>query len=324
MTSDSARRRSLRIAVLGGSGFIGSAAVDRLLLDGHQLSVLARSGSLPHRTFAPSEALRWVEGDFHDDQALRAVLRGAELVLHLVTSTDPKRSNEDPCHDVQSNLLGSLRLLETMRASGVRRIVFVSSGGTVYGRPQYLPIDEVHPTEPQVAYGITKLAIEKFLLMYQQLHQIEPVILRVSNPYGERQPVHKAQGAIAVFLHRALNGEPIEIWGNGRTSRDYIYVSDVAEALAQAVKYTGEPRVMNISTGEGTSLNQLVRLIGQTTGLRLQVQYREPRAFDVPVSILDNTRARQVLQWAPRVSLKAGILSTTHWMATQKRDLHPV
>jgi UDP-glucose 4-epimerase len=304
----------VKIAVLGGTGFIGLAVLERLLRDGHEIRVLTRTGRPPTRGLEVHGRLDWTTGDFTDAQALGQVLRGVDQVIHLVSSTGPKSSNDDPAHDVSSNLLGTLQLLEAMKAEQVRRIVFVSSGGTVYGSPQYLPVDECHPTDPQVSYGVTKLAIEKFLLMYRQLHRIEPVILRVSNPYGERQKVAKAQGAVGVFLHRALHGLPIEIWGDGSTARDYIHVSDVAEAVSCALVYRGAPCVFNIATGEGTSLNQLIQLIEQTTGRLLRVHYREARAFDVPVSILDNTLAGKMLRWSPRVSLRTGIQRTARWM----------
>ena len=184
-------------------------------------------------------------------------------MLHLVSTTLPKSSNDDPLYDAQSNILATLELLNSMVEERVRRIVFISSGGTVYGPPQYLPVDEKHPTEPLVSYGVTKLAIEKYLVMYRHLHGIEPVILRVANPYGERQRVETAQGAVAVFLDRALRDQPIEIWGDGTVSRDYLHVSDVAEAFALALVYSGPHTVFNVSSGRGTSLLELLRIIEQ-------------------------------------------------------------
>jgi UDP-glucose 4-epimerase len=201
-----------------------------------------------------------------------------------------------------------------MVAQNIKRIVFISSGGTVYGIPKYLPIDERHPTDPLVSYGITKLAIEKYLLMFQRFYGIKSTILRVSNPFGHRQRVETAQGAVTVFLHRALHGQTIDIWGDGSVTRDYIYISDVAEAFLKAVEYSGTESVFNISSGIGTSLNELVDMIGNVLGKHVNCRYLEGRPFDVPVSILSNALARQELRWRPQVALKDGIARAATWM----------
>jgi UDP-glucose 4-epimerase len=240
---------------------------------------------------------------------------GMEIVLHLVSSTLPKTSNDDPVHDVQSNLVATLRMLEAMVARDVGKIVFISSGGTVYGNPMYLPIDEGHPTNPQVSYGITKLAIEKYLLMFERLHGIKANILRVANPFGERQRSETAQGAVGVFLHRALRQQPIEIWGDGSVTRDYIYIDDVAEAFARAVQYSGSRSVFNIGSGVGTQLNELIKIIEEVLGKSVTRRYLPARPFDVPVSVLSNALAREELKWAPRTSLRDGIARTAKWLA---------
>ena len=178
-------------------------------------------------------------GDFSSTHDVSDAISGVDIVLHLVSTTLPKSSNDDPIYDVQSNVVATLQMLNAMVAHNVRKIVFISSGGTVYGNPMYLPIDEKHPTDPLVSYGITKLAIEKYLQMYSHLYGIRAITLRVANPYGERQRIETAQGAVGVFLHHALKGLPIEIWGDGSVTRDYIHVSDVAEAFVRAVEYSG-------------------------------------------------------------------------------------
>jgi UDP-glucose 4-epimerase len=205
-------------------------------------------------------------------------------------------------------------MLNAMVTKKVGKVVFISSGGTVYGSPKYLPIDESHPTEPQVSYGVTKLAIEKYLLIYQQLHGIKANILRVTNPYGERQRVETAQGAVGVFLSRALQDMPLDIWGDGSVTRDYIYVADVAEAFAKAVMYDGQKSVFNISSGVGTSLNELIAVLERVTGKPIPRNYSPGRPFDVLTSVLDNTLAKQELGWQPRTSLEEGIAKTSVWM----------
>lgn len=207
----------MKVIIFGGGGFIGSTIADRLLVEGHSLRIFERPRVAPYREFSATEHVEWITGDLSSAHDVGEALVGMDAVMHLVSTTLPKGSNDDPIYDVQSNVVASLQMLDAMARQGVRRIVFISSGGTVYGTPQYLPIDERHPTEPLVSYGITKLMIEKYLRIYQLSHGIRPVILRVANPYGERQRIETAQGAIGVFAHRALKNEPIEIWGMGRS-----------------------------------------------------------------------------------------------------------
>jgi UDP-glucose 4-epimerase len=304
----------MKIAVLGGGGFIGSAICDRLLKDNHELRIFERPRVVPYRRFSGSERVEWMTGDLMSIHDVTIMMKGVDVVLHLVSTTLPKNSNDDPLYDVQTNLVASLQLLNAMVENHIPRIVFISSGGTVYGIPAYLPIDEKHPTEPIVSYGITKLAIEKYLLMFQHLYGIKVNILRVSNPFGERQRVETAQGVVTAFVSKAVRNQPIDIWGDGSITRDYIYISDVAEAFARAVDYVGEKSVFNISSGVGTSLNELIRLVESILGRETISHYMPGRPFDVPVSILDNSLARQELGWKPGLDLKEGIVRTVEWM----------
>jgi UDP-glucose 4-epimerase len=304
----------MKITIFGGGGFIGSAIADRLLKDGHELRIFERPRVDAYRRFFEGEKVMWLTGDLMSVHDVTSAISGVDVVLHLVSTTLPKSSNDDPIYDVQSNLVASLQLLNAMVACKVRKIVFISSGGTVYGIPKYLPLDEKHPTEPQVSYGITKLAIEKYLLMYQNLHGIKANILRVANPFGERQRVETAQGAVGVFISKALQNQAIEVWGDGSITRDYLHVSDVAEAFAHAIDYDGEKSVFNISSGVGTSLNELIEMLGQALGQKVVCNYLPGRSFDVPISVLNNSLARNEMGWVPQVSMKVGIAKTVEWM----------
>ena len=307
----------MKIVIFGGGGFIGSAIADRLLLDGHQLRIFERPRVAPYRKFAESEWVEWIAGDFSSNHDVVDAINGVDVVLHLVSTTLPKTSNDDPIYDVQSNLVATLQLLNAMVTHNVRKIVFISSGGTVYGTPVYLPIDESHPTEPLVSYGITKLAIEKYLQMYHHLHGINAITLRVANPYGERQRIETAQGAVGVFLHHALKGTPIEIWGDGTVTRDYIHVSDVAEAFAKTVEYSGTRNCFNISSSTGTSLNELVAIVKDVIRRPVEVRYLPSRSFDVPANVLSNDLARNELGWAPSISIRDGIARAAEWMRSE-------
>ena len=304
----------MKVVVLGGGGFIGSAVSDRLILDGHTIRIFERPRVAPYREFKTSEPVEWTTGDMLSPHDLALAIDGMDGVIHLVSSTLPKNSNQDAIFDVQSNLVATLQLLNAMVSGKVRRIVFISSGGTVYGIPKYLPIDEKHPTTPLVSYGIIKLTIEKYLLLYERMHGIRTTILRVSNAYGERQRVETAQGAVNVFLHRVLQGQSIEIWGDGSATRDFIHVRDVAEGFAKALRYEGGESIMNISSGVGVSLNQLVDLLEDSFGRKIEKRYLPGRPFDVPISVLSNELAKRNLGWVPKVGLKEGIRLTQVWI----------
>src|SRR5262245_45751118 len=262
--------------VLGGAGFIGSHLTDALARAGHRVRVFDR--------IRPRGDGESVTGDFLNPDELAKALHGSDVVFHLISTTLPQASNDNPLHDAETNLLGTLRMLEACRRERVRKIVFVSSGGTVYGIPRAVPVAESHPTQPTCAYGVHKLAIEKYLQLEHHLHGLDYCVLRPANLYGERQRPDVALGAVTVFLDRALRGEPIRIWGDGSIVRDYVYVGDAVEALVAAIAYSGQEKVFNIGSGAGTSLNELVKLIEGEIGRRVAVEYTAPRTFDVPAN----------------------------------------
>ena len=307
----------MKVVIFGGGGFIGSTIADRLLLDDHELRIFERPRVVPYRKFRENERVEWTMGDLSNIHDVNDAIKGVDAVLHLVSTTLPKNSNDDPIYDVQTNLVATLQMLNAMVAQNIRKIIFISSGGTVYGNPVYLPIDEKHPTNPLVSYGITKLTIEKYLQMFECMYGIKAITLRVSNAYGERQRIETAQGAVSVFLHHALKGIPIDIWGDGSVTRDYIHAGDVAEAFVRALEYSGAKRCFNISSGVGTSLNELIGMLEDALGKPIERNYLAGRPFDVPVSVLNNDLAREELKWAPRISMQDGIARTAKWMKSE-------
>ncbi len=199
--------------------------------------------------------------------------------------------------------------------SGVKRIVFISSGGTVYGVPKTIPISEEHSTYPTSSYGITKLAIEKYLDLYRSLHGLEYVTLRLANPYGVGQRLDAQQGAIAVFLARALRGEEISIWGDGSVIRDYIYVDDAIDAMVRSADVNIQGGcVVNIGAGVGYSINEILSAIEKVTGRRTNKKYVEGRTYDVPANVLDISAAARLLGWTPKISLEEGLLRFSNWI----------
>lgn len=312
----------MKIVLFGGGGFIGSTIADRLLVDGHELRIFERPRVPPYRKFTELEKVERVTGDLSSTHDVGDAVSGMDAVLHLVSTTLPKSSNDDPIYDVQSNVVATLQMLNAMVTHNVSKIIFISSGGTVYGNPEYLPIDEKHPTNPLVSYGITKLAIEKYLQMYSHLYGIKAITLRVANPYGERQRIETAQGAVGVFLNLALKGDPIQVWGDGSVTRDYIHVSDVAEAFVKALGYSGTQTCFNVSSGTGTSLNALIDMLKDEIAKPVDVRYQAARSFDVPVSVLNNDLARKELNWDPSISMQDGIVRTVTWIKSELAKLN--
>lgn len=300
--------------VVGGNGFIGSHLVDKLIEYEWKVTVL----DLHERRYdlMPSK-VRFIRGDLSQDYLVREALIDVDVVFHLAWATIHEISNRDPAADVHANLIPSIHLVEACNQASVRRVVFTSSGGTVYGQTQQLPIPETHLQNPINAYGITKLAVEKYLQMFNHLYGLEYVILRPSVPYGPRQNPLGRQGAVAVFLYRVANGLPITIWGDGSITRDYFYVSDLAEALvASAERDLDRHHIFNIGGAEEVSLLQLIDYVETTVKKKAIVEYHPARKFDAPRIVLDTHLANQGLNWHPSVPIAQGIAQTWAWMAS--------
>lgn len=303
-----------RCLVLGGAGFMGSRLVELLVRDALPVRVFDLPGAAARRLAAVRSKVELVEGDFQKAREVAAAVEGCETVFHLIGTTVPSTANRDPAYDAETNLLATLRLLEACVRAQVKQVIFSSSGGTVYGEARRLPIPETHPTEPRSAYGISKLAIEKYLALFHRLHGLDYAVLRIANAYGPRLPVAGEQGVVGAFLKRLKHGEPIVIWGDGSVVRDYVYVEDVARAFRAALGQRSPHRVFNVGTGRGTSLRELVALLERVTGRTAAVQGRDSSAADVPANVLDAALARQHLGWTPEVSLEDGLTRTWKWM----------
>jgi UDP-glucose 4-epimerase len=309
----------MRILVLGGSGFIGSHVVDDLLVSGHEVRIYSQAAE-NRRLLIPE--VKYYAGDFANTLLLAEAMQGVDAVVHLISTSVPSTSNADPIRDIQSNLQNSVRLFQLMRAENVKRIIFFSSGGTVYGKPSILPIPESHPLNPICSYGIVKVAIEKYMGMFEELYGLQPLIIRASNPYGPRQGHEGAQGVISTFLHRVLSGEKIMIWGDGSVKRDYIYISDLARFCGLAIK-SNESGVFNVGSGKGKTLNELVHSLENVTGKKAMVEYKPSRRFDVPEVVLAIDNAKNTFNWQPEVSFEEGLLFHNEWMSKHMK-LNPV
>jgi len=305
--------------VTGGNGFIGSHLVDRLAADKENRVTVFDLYPRSHGE-SPAEVL-FIQGDIGDTPLLRRTLvdQGIETIYHVAWASIHETSIKDPVRDIETSLVPSVGLLEASREAGVKRIVYVSSGGTVYGIPQSLPIPEEHSTHPISGYGITKLAVENYLRMYAHLYGVQSVILRPSVAYGPRQNPRRRQSAVTVFIHRALHGEPIIIWGDGEVLRDYIYVDDLTSALvASAAVPLSSPAVFNLAGPAAYTLNQVIQEIERTLAVRIEVRYEPGRRFDVPLLKLDTRAAVRALNWKPVTDLAEGIERTAMWLRQWK------
>lgn len=303
----SGARRSC--AVLGAGGFLGTNLCRALAASGASVRAFGRSRPFPEAV----AGAQWQTGQFGDRAALALAIENCEVVFHLVGGSTPASSNRDPVADLEANTRDTLHLLELCRSSGVRRIVFVSSGGTVYGVPRQVPIAEDAPTDPICAYGISKLATEKYLRLYEHLHGLGAVALRVGNPYGRYQGIGKNQGVVAAFLAAIAAGRPLDIWGDGTVVRDYLHVDDVVAAMLLAADYDGAERVFNIGSGIGRSIDDIVADLERLAGTPLERLHKPGRPSDVPCNVLDIARARRELGWSPRTEWMAGLADTLAW-----------
>ena len=297
------------ILVTGGAGFLGRHLIADLLEAGFVVRCFDRV-----KPEWITKDIDFIEGDFTASHILAPAVKGADVVIHLVSTTLPKSSNEDPQFDAISNLSGTINLLDIAVKFKVKRLIFISSGGTVYGRPSSIPVAETHSTNPLCSYGIIKLAIEKYLRLYHCLYGLSSCTLRLSNLYGEYQRIDTGQGAIAVFCDKALKNETIDIWGDGAVTRDFLYVKDATEAIMKAIfsEYSGGE--INIGTGYGTSLNQLISIIESVVKRKILFRYLPHRTFDIQEIYLDISEAKRQLQWSPSTPLRDGITQVVKWM----------
>jgi UDP-glucose 4-epimerase len=302
--------------ILGGCGFIGRHVALKLARLGHRVIVADRA--VPPCEFPADVCPRitWTPFDMATAD-WESLIAGATTIHHYAWTSIPATANADPAGDLSDNVVPTIALLEAIqRSSGRPRLIFASSGGTVYGKLRCVPAHEDHPLAPITAYGASKAAVELYLGQCRAIYGLDCRIARLANPFGAGQNLARGQGAATTFLHHALTGRAIEIWGDGEIVRDYIHISDAAEgmvALACAPETDGR-WVFNIASGHGVSLNGIVAQLEARLGRTLEVRRACGRPFDVPISVLDVTLARTVLGWSPRLSFQDG-------MARALRDL---
>jgi UDP-glucose 4-epimerase len=294
--------------VTGGTGFLGRALIARLVADGHAVRIASRRQD---PRLGPSHACS-LRMDSTVEEWCVAIADCAGI-FHLAWSTVPGTANANPISDLETNLAGTVRLLEALRVNRKKiPVVFASSGGTVYGEAETIPIAETHPLRPLTAYGASKVSAEQYLMLYRRAWNVDARIIRLSNPFGPGQNIDGQLGAASIFAARALAGEKIEIWGDGSVIRDFVYIDDavsgfIATMLAPIERFGTLDPVINIGSGRGVSLRELISLLSHILEKPIEVHFRPSRGFDVPSNVLDVTRARTLLGWSQTVSIEEGL-----------------
>lgn len=296
-----------KVLLLGGSGFIGKNLVGQLILNRYDVTVFSKNAKYNSYLKALTPQIKLVNGNIieYDEQQIEELIENTDYIIHMISSTNP--SNKDILYEFQSNVIPTIKLLNACIKCNIRKIIYLSSGGTVYGIPQYLPINEAHRTDPISAYGIHKLSEEKCFEYYGKMYGLNYTILRLANPFGIGQNPKSNQGAIAVFLAKVLTEEKIIIWGDGNQIRDYLYIEDVVNICIQMLSYDGNSKVFNIGSSKGYSLNQVLTTIESVSNIMPLVEYRSGRAQDVPANILDIALIKKELGWRPKIELEDGI-----------------
>ena len=318
---------SKRVLVTGGAGFIGSHVSDVFIANGWTVEIIDNLSS-GKRSNVPTAATLH-ELDVRSPEASRIVQDGAfDVIVHLAAQIDVRRSVSDPLFDASVNILGSLNILESVRNSNrpqQTRVVFSSTGGAIYGDLATPPTVEITPKEPDSPYAIAKLAVEHYLSYYTRIHGLETVVIRFGNVYGPRQDPHGEAGVVAIFCGRVMQNRPLTIFGDGTQTRDYVHVTDVAEAAFLVATTTLPPvqrlddRAFNIGTGSATSVVDLAQVLLDAAGANVPIEFAPRRAGELQDSCLSVDKARDVLGWSPRITLAEGLAGTYQFAASSPK-----
>lgn len=308
----------MKILVTGGAGFIGSHVVDAYVQLGHEVTIIDNLSTGRRENLHPKA--RFLEIDVRDAGKVAEIFNAThfDLVNHHAAQMDVRRSVDDPVYDASVNILGVLNLIECCVKNGVLRVLFASSGGAIYGEQDYFPADEQHPTRPISPYGVAKLTTENYLFYYKAVHNLDSVCLRYANVYGPRQNPEGEAGVVAIFASRMLAGASPVINGDGRQTRDYVYVGDVVHANVLALNTTGT-RIFNIGTGVESDVNALFRHIRNSTRSNVEELHGPAKKGEQLRSVLDARKIQAALGWKVSVSLEEGLQRTVEYFRSKKR-----
>jgi len=305
----------MKILVTGGAGFIASNLVDAYIEAGHQVAVVDNLVSGKRANLNPKADFYYMEiGDPRVEEIFRHFK--PDIVNHHAAQIDVRKSVEDPVFDAQTNILDAIFLLNYCHRYGIQKFIFSSTGGALYGEPEYLPCDENHPILPLAAYGLSKYCFENYILLFNRLYGLPYVILRYANVYGPRQDPHGEAGVVAIFTGKLLKGETPAIFGNGEQSRDFVFVEDICRANLMALE-AKENLTVNLGTGQEVSVNTLLKKIQQALGTDLTPQYLPERPGEVSRIYLDAQKAKNLLGWEPKFTLEQGLEKTVNYFKHQ-------
>ena len=305
----------MKIIVTGGAGFIGSHVVDDLVDDDHSVLVIDNLSTGDSNNLNP-------KADFENiditDSRISEVIKSfdPDAISHFAAQTSVSIATNNPILDADSNIIGSIKVFDAMNNTECRNFIYINTGGALYGDPQYLPLDEVHPINPISPYGLSKWTAERYFLMQKKPFQSVKT-LRLSNVYGPRQDVFGEAGVVSIFANKMLSDEPVTIFGDGKQTRDFVFVGDVVAAFKKAIG-KHESFSVNISSGKGVSINKLYDLMSKVVGNSIPPNHENVRFGDLMHSVLSNKLANELLGWVPQVDLIEGIKRTISWQATHQ------
>lgn len=306
---------SQRALLLGGTGFLGTALALRLNQESWDVCVVGRSAFNPTTSGIVSH-----QSSLDDEAILRNLLPHYPIVIHLASTTTPGLSASSPVREAEENILPALRLLQILKEFQSIKLIYVSSGGALYGNPASLPVTEDQPLWPLSHHGVGKVAVEGFLRVYGEQHGERVTVLRPSNVYGPRQALRVGFGVIRTMLEHVRRDTAIEFWGDGETVRDYLFIDDWVEACWRLLTPQAPTGVFNVGAGQGCSLNSLRAVVERVTGRALRVQWCPKRQVDVRGVVLDSTRLRVATGWVPQVNLEEGIQRMWNWLESHGQD----
>lgn len=300
----------MNILVTGGAGFIGSHIADSFILAGHHVVILDNLSSGKRDNINPKAT--FIEGDIRDAELVEKVFRenAIDVVDHHAAQIDVRKSVTDPSNDANINILGSLNLLEASRRHNVKRFIFASTGGAIYGEQDYFPADELHPTRPESPYGITKRSVELYLHYYNKVHGMDYTIFRYSNVYGPRQDPHGEAGVVAIFSNALLADKQAIVFGDGKQTRDYVFISDLVRAHLLAIENESGSNTYNIATGIETDVNTLFATLANEAGKDATPRYDEARPGELLRSVCSYQKATKALGWQPETNITEGLSRT--------------
>lgn len=306
----------MKIILLGAAGFIGMNLVLKLANDQtNDITVVDRSRDyFSTLKKVRNSNIRIVEKDLLMDSDYEGLVDGQDIVYHLISTTVPTTSNQHIAEEIKANVVLTANLLEACVRKNVKKVIFLSSGGTVYGKESSCPLNEKTPTNPITSYGIQKIGIEKLLYLYNYMYGLDYRIIRLANPYGPYQRPNGVQGAVTTFTYKALKGEEIKVYGDGSIVRDFIYIDDAVRGIQNIVNGNDSYHTFNLGCGYGTSIKQVLRKIEQALNIDLKVKYCESRKVDVPVNYLDISRYETAYGSLNPIGLEEGIRKTADFM----------